>query len=169
MVPWRWLVPELGYTIHLSEQLRSLAGCPGASATRTFRTGPGPAGLPTEPVPGFEEVRSMLAEHCGGAGCHLDSIEAGGGCLAPAAGGLSLCAAEAWEALVDVPSRQAPGLRRVVLGDSSRSHLLRKLLPVPEEAPPPPTTTGHRNPAPSPLSLDQLRTLARWIDGGAPR
>ena len=90
-------------------------------------------------------------------GCHLDDDDgADGGCAgaAPAAG-LSLCAAEAWAALVDVPSRQTDALRLVEPGDSARSYLLRKLLPATADGGPIAGVVGQREPPGAPLPEDR--------------
>jgi hypothetical protein len=164
--PWRWLSSLLGYTIHLSSGLQSLAGCPTAAVRRTFRTGQGPAGLVEPPVASLAEVQAVFETRCSD-GCHLAPAEQGSGCLPEPAAGLSLCADQAWAALVDVPSRQAGGMRLVAAGDSARSYLLHKLLPGSAEAPPPSTVVGHRSPGGMPLTEAQLRAVASWIDGGA--
>ena len=89
--------------------------------------------------------------------------------MAPAAAGLSLCAADAWNALVGVPSRQVDELRLVEAGDSARSYLLRKLLPASAGGGPITGVSGQREPPGEPLPEDQLRLIAAWIDGGALR
>ena len=50
--------------------------------------------------------------------------------------------------------------------DSARSYLLRKLLPGDTPDRPAPTTLGHRDPPDAPLTTDELRTIAKWIDDG---
>ena len=54
-------------------------------------------------------------------------------------------------------------------GDSARSYLLRKLLPATTDSGRIPGVYGQREPPGAPLPEDQLRLIAAWIDGGAPR
>ena len=127
--PINSLTPRLGYGLHLRPGLASLAGCPGTTEELAFVTGDGPIGQPPTETPPLASVQAILDAKCGGAGCHLGGDDSGTGCVAPAAAGLSLCAADAWNALVGVPSRQADQLRLVEPGDSSRSYLLRSCSP----------------------------------------
>ena len=89
-------------------------------------------------------------------------------CTAPA-GGLSLCAEEAWDALVDVPSRQEVGCgwcgpATPPAATCSASCCLR----LPDGAPP-----SHRGRPPEPARRSPLgprpapRPVAAWIDAGA--
>jgi hypothetical protein len=168
MTPIHPLVRGLGYSLHLRPALSSLAGCPGTSQEIEFITGQDAAGVsPPEPVK-FETVQRIFTARCGGSACHL-SDDAEGGCLPAPAAGLSLCAAEAWDALVAVPSRQNTKLQLVQAGDSSRSYLLRKLLPARSTGGPISGVYGQREPPGPPLPEDQLRAVAAWIDGGATR
>jgi hypothetical protein len=169
MRPIQSLSPRLGYGLHLRPGLASLAGCPGTTDELAFVTGDGPIGQPppTE-TPVLASVQAILDANCG-AGCHLGGDESGTGCAAETAAGLSLCAADAWSALVGVPSRQVDQLRLVEPGDSSRSYLLRKLLPASPGGGPITGVSGQREPPGAPLSEDQLRLIAAWIDGGAMR
>jgi hypothetical protein len=57
----------------------------------------------------------------------------------------------------------------VEAGDSARSYLLRKLLPADAAGGRLPGVAGQREPPGEPLSEDQLRLIAAWIDGGALR
>jgi hypothetical protein len=169
--PWRQLVSQLGYTIHLGPAIGSLAGCPGTTAQRQFRTGDGPAGIPEPPTATMAAVQEIFDRRCGGSGCHLDATQAPAeaGCLAAPAAGLSLCAPQAWAGLVQVPSRQTDALPLVDAGDSARSYLLRKLLPATADDGPVAGVVGQREPPGPPLPQDELRTVAAWIDSGAPR
>jgi hypothetical protein len=161
---------NLGYTITVLPGVRSLAGCPATYEQRSFRTGDAPVGpVMTPPAVPFSAVQPILAASCGGAGCHRQAAEAGGGCLAGPAAGLSLCDADAYQALVGVPSRQVSRLQLVQPANAARSYLLRKLLPGTAAGAPPPTTLGHRDPPGAPLTNDQLATIAGWIDSGAVR
>jgi hypothetical protein len=161
--PWSPLSPDLGYTIHLMPRLASLSGCPAPYTTREFRTGSGPASTPAPAVPPFSDVQAIFDGRCGGSGCHLDS----GACSPQPASALSLCDAEAWDALVGVASRQDGTLLRVRPGASASSYLLRKLLPATTGDGPPPPTLGHRDPPDAPLDDAEIATIAAWIDGGA--
>ena len=168
MRPINSLAQRLGYGLHLRPGLASLAGCPGTTDELTFVTGDGPIGQPPTETPAFASVQAILDAKCGG-GCHLGGDDSGTGCLAPAAAGLSLCAADARNALVGVRSRQAYPLRLVEEGDSARSYLLRKLLPASPGGGPITGVAGQREPPGEPLPEDQLRLIAAWIDGGALR
>ena len=169
MRPISRLTPGLGYSLHLRPALSSLAGCPGTSEEIEFITGDGPSGDTPQPPATFDSVQRILGARCAGAGCHLAAGDAGDGCLAAPAAGLSLCAPEAWDQLVAVPSRQDSQLQLVEAGDSARSYLLRKLLPAKPSGGPIAGVYGQREPPGEPLLEDQLRAIATWIDGGALR
>jgi hypothetical protein len=165
MRPWGNLIGEVGYMINLHPALRSLGGCPGTESERQFRTGTSGADRPAPPIATLGDVQQVFDTHCAG-GCHAATD---GGCMAAPYGGLSLCAAEARGALVDVASRQQAGIRLAAPGDSARSYLLRKLLP--------PAPTGAVVPAPGhrgvglpggDLTEAELRAIAAWIDAGTP-
>lgn len=169
MRPIHALAAGLGYSLHLRPALSSLAGCPGSSEEIEFITGDGPTGAPPQPPATFDSVQRIFTTRCAGAGCHLEGGDKGGGCLAAPAAGLSLCAPEAWDELVAVPSRENSQLQRVESGNSARSYLLRKLLPAAGSGGPITGVYGQREPPGEPLPEDQLRAVARWIDGGALR
>ncbi len=154
---------QLGYTETVTEGLASMAGCTGAFAQRSFTTGQGPANAPSPAVPALADVQAIFGAACG-SNCHADEA---GGCLAAPAAGLSLCTAEARDALLDVPSREVGSLVLVAPLDSARSYLVRKLLPATAGGGPIPGTLGQREPPGPPLSADQIETIAAWIDGGA--
>ncbi|MEA2701066.1 MAG: hypothetical protein QOI66_5337 [Myxococcales bacterium] len=166
------LRPFLGYSLNLTGMLRSLQGCSTMPRQTSFETGGGtsPAAA-VPPATTFDQILPLFAHSCGGSACHRQSESHGGGCLDAPASGLSLCDAEAYDALVGVPARQLSRLQRVAAHDASRSYLLRKLLPSssddPANAPPVPTTLGHRDPPGAPLPPDDLRAIANWIDSGA--
>ena len=161
---WR---PELGYNINVRVGLVSLQGCQAVPEQHSFRTAAAPpmAAPPVPPTP-YAAVQPIFAERCAGAACHRATVAEGGGCLAAPAAGLSLCDAEAFDALVDVPSRQVVRLNLVEPADSARSYLLRKLLPGDTPEQPAPLTMGHRDPPGAPLSVAEQRVVASWIDGG---
>lgn len=160
---------QLGYNVTVQPALLSLQGCPAEMAQRSFRTGStvnGPPPPPPVAVPMAAEVLPLFARTCAGAACHRADD---GACLPAPAGAVSLCDAQAHDALVDVPSRQLSRLDLVEPNDSARSYLLRKLLPGETPDRPAPTTLGHRDPPGAPLSRDELHAIARWIDAGASR
>jgi Bacterial Ig-like domain len=164
MTPSGQLNSQLGYTITVAAGVASLAGCSGTFAQRSFTTGESPANAPSPSVPALADVQTIFTAACAGSKCHSD---ASGGCLAAPAAGLSLCAAEARDALVAVPSREVSSLALVAPLDSARSYLVRKLLPATAGGGPIPGTLGQREPPGPPLSPDQLETIVAWIDGGA--
>jgi hypothetical protein len=160
---------DLGYNLNVLPGLRSLRSCAAEMKQISFRTGEAllPAAPPPAPPATFADVAAIFARACAGGACHRATAESGGGCLDAPAAALSLCARDALSALVATPSRQLSRLELVAPGDSSRSYLLRKLLPgsVPEV--PAPTTLGHRDPPGAPLDERDLRAIASWIDAGA--
>jgi hypothetical protein len=155
---------RLGYTVTVSAGVASLAGCAGTFAQRSFTTGEGPANPPRPTVPTLADVQAIFTASCAGTTCHADPA---GGCLPAPAAGLSLCAAEARNALLGVPSREVRSLALVAPLDSARSYLVRKLLPATQGGGPVPGTLGQREPPGAPLPPDQLETITAWIDGGA--
>jgi hypothetical protein len=163
ITPVGFLDSDLGYTATVLDSLSSLAGCSATAAQIAFQTGDGPVDNPPVPVPTFADVQPILAASCAG-GCHADLT---GGCLTAPLAGLSLCAAEARAALVNIPSSEVSSLLLVAPGDSARSYLLRKVLPATSGGGPIPGTLGEREPPGDPLTSDQLDTLTAWIDGGA--
>jgi hypothetical protein len=165
MRPISNLASQVGYALHLRPALSSLDGCPGTSAELEFQTGDGPANDPPAAPATFADVQNIFSARCAG-GCHLGDD---GFCLSAPAGGLSLCAAEAWDQLVTVPSRERNDLRLVEAGASARSYLLRKLVPATGTGGPIPGVFGQREPPGDPLPEDQLRAVASWIDAGALR
>jgi hypothetical protein len=163
LTPVGFLDSHLGYTVSVLDGVTSLAGCNTASAQIAFDTGAGSFDYPPVAVPTFSDVQPIFDSRCAGH-CHADD---GGGCLAAPSAGLSLCAAEARQALINVPSTEVSGLLLVAAGDSARSYLLRKVLPATAGGGPIPGTLGQREPPGDPLTSDQLATLTAWIDGGA--
>ncbi|HVV16540.1 MAG TPA: Ig-like domain-containing protein [Polyangia bacterium] len=163
MSPISQLTPGLGYSVTVSPVLRSLAGCSVKRAHAEFTTGGGPAGTPPPPAPTFADIGPIFPARCA-ANCHADPD---GGCLAAPAAGVSLCLAEARQALVNVPSREVARLVLVSPFSAARSYLLRKLIPGGPGGGPIPGTLGQREPPGDPLADDQLRAISDWIDGGA--
>jgi len=169
MSPIRGLSANVGYGLHLRPVLSSLSGCPGTIEDIEFRTAAGPAGHPAAVAASFDaDIQPIFEARCAG-GCHLGTEDDVAGCAPAPAGGLSLCAADSWAALVGQPSNQTVALRRVEPGDSARSYLLRKLLPATGTGGPIAGVYGQREPPGDPLPEDQLRLIASWIDGGALR
>jgi hypothetical protein len=163
--PASTLRPDIGYTVTVLPGLRSLSGCGAAYQQRNFATGGTAAMTATAPPVVFADVRPIFAARCGGARCHRQDEGAPDSCVAAPAEGLSLCDADAIRALVGVPSRQVSRLALVRPNDSSRSYLLRKLLPGPGG--PAPGALGHRDPPEAPLPDTEIEMIARWIDDGA--
>ena len=116
---------------------------PHPTATATAVPSPTPSRAPVA----FASVQRILIGRC--AGCH------------PPAQGLDLTAGHAYASIVDVPSREVPGLPRVKPGDPAKSYLYQKVA----EARP---RVGERMPRESPpLSADELTALRAWIEQGA--
>ena len=173
------LLPGIGYTMTLDPKVQSLQGCllqpPPAYDDGTvpdkyayhFITRPPNVESPPRPGPAtsppFSMVLDAFAASCAGAGCHLAQAGAADNadCLDTPAGDLSLCARDAHDALVGVGAREVDRMTRVLPRDSSRSFLLRKLLGAPPRA-------GHTGAAGQDLPATALRTIADWIEGGAP-
>jgi Bacterial Ig-like domain len=170
------LQPQLTYLLTAFPQLTSLTGCAAKLAQRRFRTGDGPSDPPPQPpaVPTLAAVLPIFAARCAGAACHRQPAADGvggdtgpDGCLPAPPKGLSLCDQDARAALVGAPATEVSGVKRVFPGDSSRSYLMRKLIPT-SSGGPVPTTPGHRDPpGAAPLSDSELRLISDWIDGGA--
>ena len=163
MMPNGVLDTNLGYTVTVMQNVASLAGCSGPTTGVEFITGEHASNLLPPAAPPLASVQAIFDASCASS-CHIDPS---GGCLAAPFGGLSLCAAEARDALVEVPSREVGSLALVAPLDSARSYLLRKLLPATAGGGPVPGTLGQREPPGPPLPADQLLTIAAWIDGGA--
>ncbi|HSS39911.1 MAG TPA: Ig-like domain-containing protein [Polyangia bacterium] len=163
MTPISLLSPDLGYSITVSPVLKSLAGCSGPRAHAEFTTGSGSAGTAPPAPPTFADIAPIFPARCA-ANCHADPD---GGCLPAPAAGVSLCLAEARQALVNVPSRQLAKLVLVSPFSAARSYLMRKLIPGGPGGGPIPGTLGQREPPDEPLTADQLRAISDWIDGGA--
>jgi len=166
----------LGFTLGMSTRVTSLRGCPiakppagpdGKAADSyyfSFRTVEPNVDVPATPRPPdpatFGQVLDVLAARC--AGCHLPEPDPGqpGTCSTAPAGGVSLCASEAYASIVGVTSRQVSRLAIVAPRDSARSYLLRKLLGAPP-------TTGHRAPPGQEISDEELTVIQTWIEAGA--
>jgi hypothetical protein len=169
LAPAGGLRPLLGYDLNVLPPLRSLRSCPAEMKTISFRAGDGVVEHPpptTAPAT-WSDVRAIFARACAGGACHRAQTEdADGGCLSAPAAALSLCDRDAHAALVGRPSRQVTRLDLVRPNDSSRSYLLRKLLPGTTPDVPAPGALGHRDPPGAPLSDADLRAIVSWIDGG---
>lgn len=176
--PTGQLNPGLGYTLVVRPKIRSLRGCqlepppalaggaPPDAYSFFFDVGTEPS-PPPPPAATYDQVVDVFARHCAGGGCHLDT-SAGRTASDPsscfpeedAGGRLSLCAAQARDNLVMVPSRQIARLVRVAPRDSGRSYLLRKVIGAPP-------VVGHLGVPNDTLSSEELRILQSWIDVGA--
>lgn len=98
------------------------------------------------------QIQPIFDASCASAGCHNQSS---------AQAGLVLAAGASFGNLVNVPSSQQPGLRRVQPGDPDASYLVRKL----EGGP---AITGGRMPLNrTPLSGDEIILIRQWIAEGA--
>lgn len=168
----------LEFTLRMSPRVASLRGCPLAAPAAlpdgkvqdnyyfSFRTvepgADGPPSDPPAPPASYQDFLGVAAAHCGG-GCHLGppaGPDLPGECLPAPAGGLSLCAADAYANVTGVSSRQVSRLAIVAAFDSARSYLLRKLLGAPP-------LTGHTGPPGDVLTEAELRVVQSWIDNGA--
>jgi hypothetical protein len=176
--PTSSLPSGLGFTLGMTTNVASLRGCPivpppalpsGKQPTSyyfSFHTAEPGTDVPPDPTAApatFAQVLDVMAAHCAGAGCHLSSPAEGdtsGGCLDTPGGGVSLCAAQAYDDLVGITSRQVSRLAIVAPRDSARSYLLRKLLGAPP-------VSGHVAPPADVLTEADLRTIESWIDSGA--
>ncbi len=163
MLPISELASNLGYSVTVMPGVRSLAGCAGQLAHAQFTTGDGPIGGSPPPPPTFADIAPIFAARCAG-NCHADPD---GGCLDAPVAGLSLCASDARNALIDVPSRENATLALVTPLGAARSYLIRKLVPSGPDGGPIPGVLGQREPPDGPLPADQLRAISDWIDGGA--
>lgn len=102
------------------------------------------------------DVQPLLDRRCAFGGCHS---------VASRQAELVLVAGSSHAALVGVRSRLRPGETLVVAGDASRSWLVT-LIAEAEAA----RMGFARMPlAATPLTPNQVATIARWIDRGAPR
>jgi hypothetical protein len=151
--PGPLLKPRVRYQVHVSETIRGLNGAKLAeSHLFDFTTDEGAtpqAPLPAPPT--AAPVQAIWNRACAGA-CH-----------APAQPrcGLDLSSISASLRTLSNVSATEWSLKRLVPGDHARSYLMRKILdqggfigmPMP--------------PAGPSLSLEELRLIADWIDGGA--
>ena len=115
-------------------------------------TAPG-TGTPPDALATFTRVQQeIFTPGCALAGCH--------GAIATQEG-LLLAEGSAYQAIVNVPSRQMPALARVAPGDPANSYLYRKVTGA--------GITGDRMPLGAPPLSEAKITLVRdWILRGAP-
>jgi len=163
MAPISELSSDLGYSVTVLAGVQSLAGCPAGTGHTEFTTGSGAVGGPPPPPPTLADISPIFAARCAD-NCHAAPD---GGCLDAPVAGLSLCAADARNALIGVPSRQVSTLALVTPLYAARSYLMRKLIPDPADGGPMTGVLGQREPPGDPLPPDQLRAISDWIDGGA--
>jgi len=101
------------------------------------------------------DIQPILDKRCAFGGCHS---------VASRQGGLVLVAGNSYAALVNRPARLSPGDTLVIPGSAARSWFLRMMA-----ADPGGRFGLSRMPlAASPLTDNQLATIARWINRGAP-
>ncbi|MCW1382752.1 hypothetical protein OLX02_07935 [Novosphingobium sp. KCTC 2891] len=133
------------------------AACSATAAISAEGTAPAPsaaaAAPPAQPSLFAGQIAPLLESNC--AVCHLTGSEAGG---------MALVADQAIGFLVDQPSQEVPGLKRVAPGDPDNSYLVMKL-----EG----THTDHGGIGAqmpfggSPLSKEQIALVRQWIKEGA--
>lgn len=131
----------------------ALAGC------ADFTNAPDPTfGLPDTVVaaPTLDrDIQPIFTKRCSIGGCHS---------LATRQGGLALTPGVTWAALVNQPSRFGAGARLVVPFRSDNSWLMAMLAADPAKR----SGLARMPLASSPLTPNQLRTIANWISRGAP-
>ncbi len=121
------------------------------------------AGPTPDLQPTFSSVQAQIFESTDSAGrracitCHTSVGR-------NPAGGMMLTHAEAYDQIVNVPSRQRPGTMRIAPGDPDNSYLVHKIEGRPD-------IMGLRMPYSGvPFLTDgQILILRRWIAVGAPR
>jgi hypothetical protein len=134
------------------------AGVAGCDENLSTVAGPTPDLTPT-----FEAIQRDILQASDGSGrpacasCHNPN----GGAFR--AVGLDMSAAGTYDSIVNVPSRQKPGLMRVTPGDPDNSYLIHKLEGRDG-------IDGGRMPLRGPyLSAGQIAIIRRWIELGARR
>jgi hypothetical protein len=116
----------------------------------------------TGPTPGLEatftSIQRQIFESTAPTGC----VNCHNATLASVNGGLNLTGSVAYANLVNAPSRDKPGVRRVVPGDPENSYLIHKLEGRSDIA-------GVRMPQNGPpyLTTGQIAVIRRWIELGA--
>lgn len=139
--------------LFLAAATAALFACSGGDTANTGPEAPAASEAPAAQSLFETEIAPILASSC--ATCHLTGQEAGN---------MSLVPAQALANLVDVPSKEAPGLVRVVPGNPDKSYLVMKL----EGTQIAHGGTGAQMPfgAP-PLSADKIAKIRQWIAEGA--
>jgi hypothetical protein len=123
-------------------------------ATCKFDPGTGGRCRTLEATGGREAVEAIAKRSCGGSGCHVDE-------MTPAAG-LDLSAGKLLTSVVDVPSSQLSGAKRIVPGQPDESYFLCKLDPSCTKR------RGALMPAGAQgLSPSELAIVRQWIADGA--
>jgi hypothetical protein len=142
----------------MNRLLLALAIAPALSCA-DFVNEPDPAfGLPDTVVANpslSRDVQPILTRRCSIGGCHS---------LATQQGGLALSEGASHAALVSKPSRLRPGTFLVVPHDASASWLMTVLQGSDAER----AGVSRMPLASSPLTPNQLQTIANWINRGAP-
>lgn len=132
-------------TLLLTAALLVPAGCE--------RVGPAPASMVELTLASIQS--RIFADQCALSGCHQGSV-------APL--GLDLTPGRAAATLIGVPSAQVAGLARVQPGNPDDSYLLIKLRGDSRMA----VGTARMPSGRPPLPAEQLETIRRWIEAGAP-
>ena len=101
------------------------------------------------------DVQPIFTSTCALSGCHAGSNPEEG---------LNLSVGQTFASVVNVPSRQLPGMHRVTPSRPDSSYLVLKLTGMHLDA----GGSGVQMPkGGTPLSMDQLGTIGRWILNGA--
>lgn len=153
ITPSNLLRPELRHQVRISADLRGLDGSTLGDEPQTFEFTTGTSTAELVPtgllLVTAEDLQPLWNRRC--VGCHGRAGRAGVDLSSPKS---------AIASLRNVAS-QGSTLLRVRPGDHARSYLLRKLLGGPG-------IIGYRMPPEgAPVTTDQLRDVAAWIDGGA--
>ena len=120
-----------------------------------------------DPAFGLPDVVVELPTYAQDVGPLLDRRCAIGGCHTPASmqAGLSLAFPSGYDAIVGRPSRFRPAQSLVAPGDAAASWIVTMIGDAPAER-----GGFSRMPlAATPLTPNQIATIVRWIDRGAPR
>jgi len=113
-------------------------------------TSPQPPSIVKEDPSFASDIQPIFSQSCISSSCHGNS----------AAAGLILLQGQSYANLVDVPSTQEPGKRRVIPNDATNSYLVIKLEGR--------QTNGGRMPlGESALNANSVQNIKNWINKGA--